>query len=94
MIRCSRLTVFPDCSRLPGFKSSLNNVHLKIFHALKDLCHPTDVCIVTVARNPFKEKVAPALTLLIKPKTGFFIASTPCPCKLLALCSTITHVNS
>jgi DNA-binding transcriptional regulator YhcF (GntR family) len=33
MICCSRPTVFPDCSRPSGLKSSLNHVHLKIFHA-------------------------------------------------------------
>jgi len=32
----------PDCSRTPGFKSSLNRVHLKIHHALKETSHPTD----------------------------------------------------
>jgi hypothetical protein len=35
MICCSRPTVFPDCSRPSGLKSSLNHVHLKIIHALK-----------------------------------------------------------
>jgi hypothetical protein len=31
-----------DCSRKPGLKSSLNEVHLKIRHALKETSYPTD----------------------------------------------------
>jgi hypothetical protein len=36
-----------DCSRTPGLKSSLNQVHLKIHHALKGTSYPTDQCSVT-----------------------------------------------
>ena len=31
-----------DCSRTPGLKSSLNRVHLKIHHALKETSYQTD----------------------------------------------------
>jgi hypothetical protein len=44
MYLLSRLTLhLPDCSRTPGFKSSLNQqVHLKIYHALKETSYLTD----------------------------------------------------
>lgn len=32
---CCSINRFSDCSRLPGFKSSLNQVHLKIHHVRK-----------------------------------------------------------
>jgi hypothetical protein len=37
-----QLLLSPDCSRLPGFKSSLNHVQLKIHHALKETSYLTD----------------------------------------------------
>jgi hypothetical protein len=38
-----------DCSRTSGLKSSLNSVHLKIYHALKETSYLTDHTIVTVS---------------------------------------------
>src|ERR1017187_4792513 len=39
---CCSSNRFSDCSRLSGFKSSLNHVHLKIFHVLKGQVPLTD----------------------------------------------------
>ena len=40
MYSLTRQTVLsPDCSRGSGLKSSLNRVHLKIYHALKVTSH-------------------------------------------------------
>jgi hypothetical protein len=35
--------LFPYCSRLPGFKSSLNEVHLRIYHVLEATSYLSDV---------------------------------------------------
>ncbi|MEI7936942.1 MAG: hypothetical protein WCK27_09655, partial [Verrucomicrobiota bacterium] len=39
------------CSRLSGFKSSLNRVHLKIFHAMEVTSYLTDERTVTLSEQ-------------------------------------------
>ena len=37
-----------DCSRTPGLKSSLKQVHLRIYHALKETSYLTDTFIIAL----------------------------------------------
>jgi hypothetical protein len=52
-----------DCSRTPGLKSSLNEVHLKIHHALKETS-----CLADKSRMPDSGGMATIIdNYLIKP---------------------------
>jgi hypothetical protein len=43
--------LFSDRSRLPGFKSSLNHVHLKIYHDLNKPAYPTDGVTLAIPQS-------------------------------------------